>query len=56
LVGFIDGLFVGENSWGSRWGDDGFYLMDPAAIAADGSRDFWVPQEGFETYREQQDG
>jgi len=53
LVGYKDGLFIGENSWGSHWGDDGFYLMDPACIASDVSKDFWVPQAGYETYKEQ---
>lgn len=53
LVGYKDGIFIGENSWGPRWGDDGFYLMDPEAIAFDGSRDLWVPQAGYETYEEQ---
>lgn len=48
LVGFKDGKFIGENSWGSGWGDDGFYLMDPAVIAHDDSRDFWVAQAGWE--------
>ena len=52
LVGFQDGKFIGENSYGSSWGDNGFYLLDPAVIAADASKDFWVPQAGYETYQE----
>jgi len=51
LVGFEGGKFIGENSWGTSWGDDGFYLMDPKVIAASESRDFWVPQAGFEATR-----
>ena len=47
LVGIVDGKFIGENSWGSGWGDDGFYLMDPAVIAHDDSKDFWVCQAGY---------
>lgn len=45
----------GQAVWcgNSAWGDDGFYLMDPGVIAAGVSLDFWVPQEGFETYKEQ---
>jgi C1A family cysteine protease len=53
LVGFADGKFIGENSWGDDWGLDGFYLMDPDVIAHKGSADFWVPIAGWETYREQ---
>lgn len=53
IVGIKDGLFIGENSWGTRWGDDGFYLMDPSCIASNVTADLWVPQSGFETYKEQ---
>lgn len=52
LVGHINGVFVGENSWGSGWGSDGFYFMDPAAIAASEAQDFWVPQAGWEALKE----
>ena len=52
LVGIEDGKFVGENSWGDRWGDEGFYLMDPAVVSSPVSADFWVPQMGWETYKE----
>jgi C1A family cysteine protease len=48
LVGIEDGKFIGENSWGTRWGDDGFYLMDPAVIGHDDSKDFWVARAGYE--------
>jgi len=53
LVGFVDGKFIGENSWGKIWGDGGFYYMDPSVIAHDGTRDLWVPQAGYEMYKEQ---
>ena len=53
LVGYKNGIFIGENSWGTNWGDDGFYLMDEFTIAAEGTRDLWVPQTGYETYKEQ---
>ena len=44
LVGWDEprGLFIGENSWGNAWGDDGFYWMDPEVIASPSSDDFWV--------------
>jgi len=54
LIGIENGVFIGENSWGTQWGDDGFYLMAPAVIASSVSMDLWVPQAGFETYQEQQ--
>lgn len=53
LIGFKDGKFLGENSWGDNWGDDGFYWMDPSVIAHPGSRDFWVPQAGWERYEDE---
>lgn len=52
IVGYKDGLFIGENSWGSSWGLDGFYLMRPSILTHADSRDFWVPQMGWETYGE----
>lgn len=51
LLGWVGGKFIGENSWGTSWGDNGFYLMDPAVVAADNSADFWVPQAGWEPYK-----
>ncbi len=44
LVGWDEGrgVFIGENSWGNGWGDDGYYLMAPEAIADPISQDFWV--------------
>lgn len=48
IVGFENGLFIGENSWGSGWGNDGFYFMAPEVLSSDKSRDFWVPQAGWE--------
>jgi hypothetical protein len=48
LLGTKDGLFIGENSWGNGWGDDGFYLMDPSVIAGDQPHDFWVIQAPWE--------
>ena len=35
LVGWDQarGVFIGENSWGTGWGDDGYYLIAPEVIA-----------------------
>ena len=49
LVGYRDGLFLGENSWGANWGDNGFYQMTPEYVKWDCSSDFWAimaPWEG----------
>jgi len=51
LLGWEDGHFIGENSWGNSWGDNGFYLMSPKVIASGQSHDFWVIQAGFEEYK-----
>jgi len=42
LVGYEDGKFIGENSWGERWGDGGFYLMDEDYIKWGATADIWV--------------
>jgi len=42
LVGYENGKFIGENSWGSHWGDDGFYLMDEDYIKWGETADIWV--------------
>lgn len=51
LVGYVNGKFIGENSWGERWGDRGFYYMDPSVIADSGTRDLFVVQAGWEPYK-----
>jgi len=35
-------LFIGENSWGTDWGEAGFYWMAPEVLADARSNDFWV--------------
>jgi C1A family cysteine protease len=42
LVGWVDGLFVGENSWGSAWGYDGYYYAHESVIVDKNAKDFWV--------------
>jgi len=44
LVGWDEAraVFIGENSWGPDWGDDGYYLIAPEVIAEPTSLDFWV--------------
>jgi C1A family cysteine protease len=42
LLGIQDGNFIGENSWGSGWGENGFYLASPDMIASSKAGDFWV--------------
>lgn len=55
LVGYVGGLFIGENSWGGKtdislgWGFDGFYFIDPNFLVSVGS-DFWVMQNDFDIF------
>ena len=44
LIGWDNsrGAFIGENSWGPGWGDNGFYLLAPEVVADSSSLDFWV--------------
>jgi hypothetical protein len=49
LLGYVAGLFVGENSWGRGWGDDGFYRMHPDVIADD-AHDVWALAGGWERH------
>ncbi|OHD15473.1 MAG: hypothetical protein A2Y38_17475 [Spirochaetes bacterium GWB1_59_5] len=51
IIGYKGGHFIGENSWGTAWGDNGFYLMEPEVVASSESSDFWVPQMGIEVLR-----
>lgn len=51
LVGFAGNTFIGENSWGEHWGDQGFYYMAPEVIAHNDSRDFWVATASWESFK-----
>ncbi len=42
LVGWDGTNFIGENSWGTKWGYDGYYFMDPDVIA-----DFTLTDDPF---------
>lgn len=52
LVGWVDGKFITENSWGSYWGQNGFGFLQPEVIADDNSKDFWVIADGSEAWYE----
>jgi len=37
------GRFLVRNSWGAKWGTDGYYWMPyDVVLSADHSRDFWT--------------
>lgn len=46
-------LFIGENSWGTGWGLNGFYEIKPDVIASTDSSDFVTYYGGWEGYLEQ---
>lgn len=52
LVGYVDGKFIDENSWGTTWGDNGYAWLQPEVIADQNSLDFWVIVEGSEVWYE----
>ncbi len=59
LVGWINGILVGENSWGGKtdtsdgWGKDGFYFIDPGVISNPNiASDFWVMKTGGDIFWE----
>lgn len=46
IIGYMNGLFLVKNSWGSGWGANGFCFMRPEYISWSQSWDFWVPTLG----------
>jgi hypothetical protein len=46
----LGGVFIGENSWGNNWGDNGFYLLAPEVVASGLSGDFIAIQGGWEDW------
>lgn len=52
IVGYVDGKFIIENSWGTWWGENGYGWLRPEVIEDDASKDFWVICDGSEVYAE----
>lgn len=48
--GLQGGVFLGENSWGTSWGDDGFYYLSPDVVASAESSDYVIVAGGWEEW------
>ncbi len=44
LLGYDRNVFYGENSWGTDWGNRGFFEIHPDHLTWQESSDFWVIQ------------
>lgn len=44
------GVFIGENSWGPAWGEDGFYMISPEVVASHESAEYTVIAGGWEEW------
>lgn len=51
-IGFVNGLFIIENSWSTRWGEDGFGYVTPEVFKNASTRDLWVIVNGSEAWSE----
>lgn len=51
-LGFINGIFIIENSWGFSWGEDGFAYVSPEVFTHPSTRDIWVMVDGSESWME----
>lgn len=52
IVGWLAdrGVFVGENSWGSDWCDDGFFYASPEFLMSYQTKDLWAVAGGWEDW------
>ena len=52
IVGYVNGLFIVENSWGTLWGENGFAYVKPEVFTANETQDIWVMTDGSEEWVE----
>lgn len=52
LVGWVNDLFITENSWGPGFGDNGFAWLQPEVLLDPRANDFWIVQEGSDLHHE----